>query len=296
MTEPVRGRGFHDGERAVQRQAGVVLDAARLERMLDPAELSTGVTRFLADQTFLSITARDRNGILWVSPLTGRPGFVEVNSTSTLSIHAGPEPHDPLHDLDPEQPVGIIALDYARRRRFRLNGTLEAASATELSVRIDQAFGNCPQYIPPRESEPLDPAELELSVVGRGAQRFTSLTDGDRSQIALADSFILGTTHPDRGNDTSHRGGPAGFVRTAGNTLWWPDYVGNNMFNSFGNLRIDPEAALLFLDFAGREALHLSGTAELVTTEVGVPGDDGHTGRRVTFTTRQGARSRLSLR
>jgi uncharacterized protein len=69
-----------------------------------------------------------------------------------------------------------------------------------------------------------------------------------------------------------------------GNQLSWPDYAGNNMFNSFGNLAIDPEAALLFLDFTNGHTLQLSGTAEIEWGDPGRPGDDGHTGRRARFT------------
>jgi hypothetical protein len=55
------------------------------------------------------------------------------------------------------------------------------------------------------------------------------------------------------------------------------------MFNSFGNLLIDPSAALLFVDFATGDTLHLSGTAE-VEWSAPDPGDDEATGRRVRFT------------
>lgn len=71
------------------------------------------------------------------------------------------------------------------------------------------------------------------------------------------------------------------------------------MFNSLGNLgnlAINPEAALLFLDFTTHTALHLSDTAELQTTAVGAPGDDGGTDRRVEFTAHNVARSRILLR
>ncbi|MEP7092125.1 MAG: pyridoxamine 5'-phosphate oxidase family protein, partial [Nocardioidaceae bacterium] len=65
------------------------------------------------------------------------------------------------------------------------------------------------------------------------------------------------------------------------------------MFNSLGNLHIDPEAALLFPDFTNHSALHLNGTAELLTVPAGSPGDDGNTGRRIVFTT--GRRRRTPL-
>jgi hypothetical protein len=93
-----------------------------------------------------------------------------------------------------------------------------------------------------------------------------------------------GTTNPERGSDSSHRGGAPGFVRVDGDRLWWRDYPGNNLFNSFGNLAVDPEAALLFLDFSTGRTLHLSGTAEVEWDAAGRPGDDGQTGRRAVFT------------
>jgi hypothetical protein len=114
--------------------------------------------------------------------------------------------------------------------------------------------------------------------------------------IARADTFFLGTTHPERGTDASHRGGPPGFVRVERSSLWWPDYAGNNMFNSLGNLATDPTAALLFLDFSTGATLHLSGTARLEWTTPEEDGDDAGTGRRVRFTLEQAATgSRLAL-
>ena len=58
---------------------------------------------------------------------------------------------------------------------------------------------------------------------------------------------------------------------------------GNNMFNSLGNLAVDPTAALLFVDFATGRTLHLNGRAVLETPAAGTAGDDGRTGRRVRF-------------
>lgn len=79
-------------------------------------------------------------------------------------------------------------------------------------------------------------------------------------------------------------GGRPGFVRVDGGRLWWRDYPGNNLFNSFGNLAVNPQAALLFADFDTGDTLHLSGTAEVEWDERGRPGDEGHTGRRAVFT------------
>ncbi|NDV09711.1 pyridoxamine 5'-phosphate oxidase [Rhodococcus sp. IEGM 248] len=269
---------YHDGELAVQRRAAVRADAARLEGMLAPPHLEGGLARFLSDRTFAALTSRDEAGILWVSPLTGPPGFLEVADDTTLHVRATPPPGDPLHGLASGAQVGLLVIEFARRRRVRINGTIGVASPQGLTVQVEQAYGNCPQYIQQRilESAPLAAA--------RAVRRAASLTAPEADLIRRADTFILGTTHPERGNDASHRGGPPGFVRVSDDTtLWWPDYPGNNMFNSLGNLALDPTAALLFLDFHTGAALHLSGTARL---EWDAPdaGDDAGTGRRVRFT------------
>lgn len=282
------GSGFHDGELAVQRRAGVDTAAARLAGMLRPADLRGGATQFLAERTFAAITARDGAGRLWISPLTGTAGFLQARGASALRIAAVPLPGDPLHRLEDGQPAGLLAIDFATRRRFRLNGTLMSVDPAGLGVSVEQAYGNCPQYIQRRRLE-------SLAAAGPTAPRYGSiLTAADVALIERADTFLLGTTHPQRGNDASHRGGNPGFVRVeGGNTLWWPDYPGNNLFNSLGNLVSDDAAALLFADFVTGDTLQLSGRARLEWTASGSPGDDGDTGRRVVFTLEELVAGRL---
>ena len=174
----------------------------------------------------------------------------------------------------------MIAVEFATRRRVRLNGTLTEASDGKLTVEVEQAYGNCPQYIQQRLLAPTDASQQ--TDPGQ-ARRGTALDAADIQLIRSADTFFLGTTHPERGTDASHRGGTPGFARVEGGRLWWPDYPGNNMFNSFGNLAVNPEAALLFIDFDAGVTLHLSGTARIEWGQPGAPGDDGRTGRRGRF-------------
>jgi predicted pyridoxine 5'-phosphate oxidase superfamily flavin-nucleotide-binding protein len=271
--------GFHSGELAVQQQAGVQGQAARLTPMVSGGELRSGVGAFLAKATFAAITARDRTGRLWISPLLGRPGFLRVASPTRLLIDSIPPEADPLHGLPANQPIGLIVIDFATRRRVRINGILAATGVGGLSVDVEQAYGNCPQYIQQRHLQIGPPsAEGSSPPVFRG----NALRPEDIRLVRDADTFFLGTTHPDSGNDASHRGGPAGFVRVASDHLWWPDYPGNNMFNSFGNLFVDPTAALLFTDFRRGATLQLSGTATM-RWDAATAGDDAHTGRRVEF-------------
>jgi uncharacterized protein len=273
--------GFHEGEIATQRRAGVESDAKRLERMLDSARISEGAAKFLSLQSFAALSGRDGEGRLWISPLTAPPGFLHGNG-DVLRIAAAPREGDPLRQLPIGQPVGLIAIDMGARRRLRINGVLEARdrgpSDTEMTVRVDQAYGNCPQYIKPRE---VNVAALRTPTAARPA---SFLEPAAKRMIETAQTFFLGTNHPTRGSDASHRGGPAGFVRVESpRRLWWPDYPGNNMFNSFGNLAVNDEAALLFVDFATGSTLHVSGTAEVQWVIPGAAGDDGGVGRRVVF-------------
>jgi predicted pyridoxine 5'-phosphate oxidase superfamily flavin-nucleotide-binding protein len=278
-NNPLAAVGFHGGELAVQQRAGVAAQAARLSGMLQPTGLRGPVRAFLAERTFAVITARDEAGRLWVSPLTGQPGFLTATSPTALSIGAAPLDGDPLHRLPPAQPVGMIVIEFATRRRIRINGTLTHSGDRQMVVEVDQAYGNCPQYIHPRRVVRRTP-----DTAGAGVRRGTSLEPADVELIRHADTFFLGTTHPERGRDASHRGGPPGFVRVDGNDLWWPDYPGNNMFNSFGNLAVDPTAALLFLDFATGRTVHLSGTCAVEWGNDADSADDGNTGRRASFT------------
>ncbi|MEU4769066.1 pyridoxamine 5'-phosphate oxidase family protein [Actinosynnema sp. NPDC023794] len=281
-AESTSTAGFHEGELAVQRRAGVSTDAARLSGMVAPARLSTGVTRFLADRTFAAITARDTDGTLWLSPLTGPPGFLHVHSPTALTVRTSPVEGDPLRGLPTGQPVGLIVVEFATRRRLRVNGALSAAGDDGLRIDVEQAFGNCPQYIQVRHLRPAPCTARSTEPVRRG----TDLAPDDVDLIRRSDTVLLGTAHPTRGNDASHRGGAPGFVRVEDGRLWFPDYSGNNMFNTLGNLHADPDAALLFCDFATGRTLHLSGRAEVEWTSPGVPGDDDRTGRRVRFTPR----------
>lgn len=281
-------RPFHPGELQVQRRIGVTEDAARLEGMLATANLDGRPARFLAERTFAALTARDEAGRLWTIPLVGAPGFLH-GSGVTLDIDASAR--GPLRRVAEGSPAGLITLDFAGRRRIRVNGTVASAGPDGLRVAVHEAYGNCPSYIQARE---IEMTAGEESVAPSDAM---ALDVTDRALIEAADTFFLGSVHPDRDADTSHKGGRPGFVRTdEDGSIWWPDYAGNNMFNSLGNLTDNPEAALLFLDFATGAALHLSGTAHIEWVERGAAGDDNDTGRRIRFRPERVIRSTVPLR
>lgn len=269
--------GFHEGELLAQRRADVRDDAQRLAGILTRAAISAGMSRFVAEREQLFLTSVDDDGRLWTSALSGPAGFCDGHDR-TLIIAARPAEGDPLRDVGNGRPAGALFVDFARRRRLRVNGFVHRARSDGLEISVDQAFGNCPRYIRPLWSD-----RRSAGPVNRAVHRATRLDTGDNAQITSANTFVLGTRHPGRGADTSHRGGDPGFVRLRGGNLWWPDYPGNNLFNSIGNLLVDPAASLLFLDPEHERVLQLSGHAEVDWSTPSQPDADGETGRIVRF-------------
>jgi predicted pyridoxine 5'-phosphate oxidase superfamily flavin-nucleotide-binding protein len=94
----------------------------------------------------------------------------------------------------------------------------------------------------------------------------TEFTDGDRAFIEGAIYFFLASADADGRPDCSFKGGPAGFVRvTAASELAFPDYDGNGMFKSLGNLAVNPQVGLLFIDMHERpRRLRVNGTARVL--------------------------------
>ena len=93
----------------------------------------------------------------------------------------------------------------------------------------------------------------------------TAFTDDDRAFIEGAIYFFLASADTDGRPDCSFKGGPAGFVRVTGpSELAFPDYDGNGMFKSLGNLAVNPSVGLLFIDMHERpRRLRVNGTARV---------------------------------
>jgi hypothetical protein len=176
-----------------------------------------------------------------------------------VRIDAAPLPGDPLGgNLRTGAFAGLLAIDLATRRRMRVNGRLEAAAGRPITIHVDQAYSNCPKYIQRRAAEEGMPQKAP-----RVSQRSDSLTEEQRAWIRRADSFFMATLHPDAGADASHRGGMPGFVWVEGDRLVWPDYPGNLMYNTLGNIAVHPRAGLVVPDFDSGAVLQLTGRAAI---------------------------------
>jgi predicted pyridoxine 5'-phosphate oxidase superfamily flavin-nucleotide-binding protein len=255
---------YHEGELAVQRRAGVAAMAAKIGRGVHDA-IAPGAVEFLAERTCVVVASRDAAGRVWASLLSGSLGFLDASEEHELVVHATAAAADPLRAaLRPGALLGLVAIDFATRRRFRVNGSVSSSDELGFTLQVAQAFGNCPKYIQKRELVPLTAAPPVAHEVSRAA----SLSDPQRAWITSADTFFVATAHPERGADVSHRGGDPGFVRVgSAQRIVWPDYSGNTMFQTLGNLAVDPACGLLFPDFARGATLQLTGAARIVWDE-----------------------------
>ncbi len=97
-----------------------------------------------------------------------------------------------------------------------------------------------------------------------------TLSDGQWRFIDQRPFFFLATASADGACDCSFRGSESGQASAArvidAQTLWFPDYPGNGLFNSLGNLVSNPQLGLLFIDFAAQRRLRVNGHAELLDT------------------------------
>jgi predicted pyridoxine 5'-phosphate oxidase superfamily flavin-nucleotide-binding protein len=93
----------------------------------------------------------------------------------------------------------------------------------------------------------------------------TAFTADDKAFIESAIYFFLSTADAEGRPDCSFKGGSAGFVRVTGpSELAFPDYDGNGMFKSLGNLAVNPHVGLLFIDMHERpRRLRVNGTAAI---------------------------------
>jgi predicted pyridoxine 5'-phosphate oxidase superfamily flavin-nucleotide-binding protein len=257
------GTPFHEGEIAVQIRAGARDEAERLaagvlDRLLPP------VQRALSRFRLAAAASLDADGQPWASLLAAEPGFLRAVDDRLLLVDAaaGVSLDDTLRRnllLRPE--LGLLALDLAAARRLRLNGRA-LIHDRGIFLSVAQAYANCPRYIRRRTLE-----RSGLAPAVTRAERRTSLSPSQQQLVRDAETFFVASAQPGGLADASHRGGPPGFVEVQDpTTLVFEDYPGNNMFNTLGNLTLEPRAGLLFPDFERGDTLQLAGRAGIEWT------------------------------
>lgn len=260
---------FHAGERAVQQSAGETAIADRNIAVLTDTVIA-GARPFIAKQFMAVLASVDADGRVWSSLVFGKPGFLHTDSGSSVLIDVAEKERDladPLWEnlasvANPANPgsqpdLGMLFIELGSRRRYRVNGTVQHLDARGVEVAIREAYPNCPKYIQRRHlrqaGEPALPVQAAHGTVLRGTVE---------DIVRQADTVFVASHNSDSGADASHRGGAAGFVKVVDETtLRIPDFHGNSLFNTLGNITADPRAGLCIPDFVHGQLLQLTGTA-----------------------------------
>ncbi len=252
--------GFHAGELEVQERAGVRDVAAEVGDSI--ADFVTDRAKELLERRRMAVLGTvDPRGRPWASVVIGEPGFINVPYPRTVRLAALPPAGDPLHEnLANESHAALLAVDFVNPRRVRVNGRgiIERGA---IYIATEQVYGNCRRYIQERLFLGLRENDPER---GSAPVRSQALSAAQCELIRNADTFFVASDHPERGADVSHKGGDPGFVRIVdGSHLAYPDYNGNSMFNTLGNLTVNPHAGLLFIDFDTGRTLQLTGVGAI---------------------------------
>jgi hypothetical protein len=232
---------YHEGQIAIQ-------DEANTRRLADNlAHWNGPVAEFAMGADLLLFATENDFEQLEFSVLSGRPPLVEVAGPSALALADG------IARRLQAGRCGGLAINLATARRVRINGYVEV-SGDDRILHLDEAFTLCRKY--------MAPSGIMGDVPCTGPGRREALnTDAAVVADALAGSecVFLATVAPDGAPDVAHRGGPAGFVTldAAAGTIAWPEYLGDGVFKSAGNIRATGSATLLVPDFQSGDGFEL---------------------------------------
>ncbi|KAL0636834.1 hypothetical protein Q9L58_004192 [Maublancomyces gigas] len=273
---------FHAGEEKVHNLLHIPPSENPTVPYLHPSSAA-----FLSQSQLVILGSLDSQYRPWTSLVAGYPGFAKGLNTEYLAISGRVAVGDPILEnlgFSGERMVSGLGTNLATRRRVKFfgrvtdgmskvqkdDGTLQAV------LKIEQTLWNCPKYITTRQV-----AFIPEAASMRPEKR-TEIPGGPLSRTALAliqtaDIFFITTRNGETDMDTNLRGGPSGFVRllpssstSTPTTIIWPEYSGNRLYQTLGNLAVNPEAGLTFPDFVTGNVLYLTGTAEIITLEAGL--------------------------
>ncbi len=264
---------WHAGEKTLQQKAGVAERMEAFGQKVIRDHMPDQHRIFYHQLPFMVAASVDAQGRPWATLLEGPEGFVSSPDPRQLTIDTTLPADDPATPgLAAGQAVGLLGIELHTRRRNRINGQIRHAARGRLEVTVEQSFGNCPQYIQLREGTRVDEPS-------QGRFDATTLDATAIGMIEAADTFFVASyvehENGQRSVDVSHRGGRPGFVKVEGNRLTIPDYAGNLHFNTLGNLLVNPQAGLLFIDFSNGNVLQLHGRAEVLLDSPNIQAFEG---------------------
>lgn len=235
---------YHAGQIEVQEEANTRKVADTLASWVGP------VGEFVSVADLILLATANVSGDLSFAAVSGKPPLVEAAGRARLRL-----PGLRLAEPGATLPAGGIAINFAQLRRARLNGSVTADGDGSF-LTASEAFTNCRKYIAP-------------SIALGGERRIGPLSGATiafddpwlQTVVSAAETAFLASVSPTGQPDVSHRGGPPGFLQIdpAAAMLTWPEYVGDGMLKSAGNVRTTARLTLLVVDLVSGDAAELSG-------------------------------------
>lgn len=280
---------WHDGEAAVRKS----MRAPDTDNPTVPT-MSAQLANHLQVAPLIAIGTLDKEGRPWTTLWgNGDKGFAQPMGAGIIGIKtpvAGK--YDPVvEELVGKEANGTIireegkgrmvsglTIDLETRKRVKMFGrmaagalgeredevvgTTEHVAEIQLVLKIEQSLGNCPKYLNKKHIVTAASKPELVSDSIKLVPRALELVD-------KADLFFISSHQGDVDMDTNHRGGPQGFVRVISNdesgaVIAYPEYSGNRLYQTLGNLQINPVAGICIPDFDTGDMLYLSGTTSIL--------------------------------
>ncbi len=260
-----RQTNFHSGERQLQEEDGI--DAEAYESVMTQPfspQLNPVEVRFVNGRTFGVAASIDADGRPWSTPLFGAAGqLFAVENDTTVRVRPGlPGDHPLLSDIADNGQMGVLYFDPSLRRRAKSLGSGTVEDDGSITYRMSRNFGVCNRYIFKRTHEA--PEQSGTDVTGATPSAVDALSADNITQLRAADTTFIASRHAERGVETTHRGGPAGFVTVEdAKTITLPDYPGNGMFNTLGNVLLDDRIGFMTVDFSTGRVLQITGRGQV---------------------------------
>lgn len=285
---------WHEGEHKIHK-------LTRVPNMDNPT--TPGLPARMAQRVSLSPTiaigTTDSEGQVWctiwggdvpIAQQVARGGIMGIRTQVDASydpvvqaLFGGESDGEPVrHDPESGKMVSGLSIHLEERDRVKLFGKMLAGSLNtndseaentdqttgnlgktgnaQLVLQITQSLGNCPKYlnkkhISSHHSKPRLLSDLPI------------LSEEAITHVHQADVFFVSSIGPED-MDCNHRGGPPGFMRhyTENNhsILVWPEYSGNNLYQTLGNLTLDSRAGIVIPNMLTGTTLYVTGRADIL--------------------------------
>lgn len=277
---------WHDGEKYMH-------SLLKVPERVNPTfpGLSSYGSHLVLTSPLLTLGTLDKQGRPWTTIIGGEPSCMRPMGRSIIAVKSLVDlKYDPvveiLRDLQAQDEengsiIGGLPIDLASRNRVKLSGRLisgrhgleihrlndhDGVGEVRLMISVENSLGNCPKYLNKKKIIPALPKPVMIS-------DSIPLPDIAVRLLAKADMFFISSSTSNdsrRSVGTNHRGGPPGFVRVLhneasnGTALVFPEYSGNRLYQTLGNLHLYPRAGLCFPDFDTQDVLYVTGITEII--------------------------------